>query len=319
MRVLVTGATGFVGYAVAVALGAAGHEVVALSRSDRGLPPGVERVAGDLLDPASVTEAVAAADVEAVCHLAALVRMRDSRADPLAYWRTNVGGTLALLEAMTRAGTRRLVAASTCAVYGERAAQPITESAPVEPGSPYGAGKLAADSAISDLADTGAIGAVSLRAFNVAGGSPGRPDRDQTRLVPKVVAVAQGRAPELVVNGDGSVIRDYVHVVDMADAFVRALAACEPGRWTTYNVGGGLRSTVADVVAAAESVAGRSLPVRHAPPAAEPREMRADAARIRADLGWRPRRSQLGQIVRDAFTAAEVAPPPTGGRSARTR
>jgi UDP-glucose 4-epimerase len=308
MRVLVTGATGFVGYAVALALVAAGHDVVALSRSDGGLPPGVERVTGELLDPASVTEAVAAAD--AVCHLAALVRVRDSRADPLAFWRTNVGGTLALLEAMTHTGTRRLVAASTCAVYGERAAQPITESAPAEPSSPYGAGKLAADRAIADLADTGAIGAVSLRAFNIAGASPGRPDRDETRLVPKVVAVAQGRARELVVNGDGSVVRDYVHVADMADAFVRALAACEPGRWTVYNVGGGLRSTIADVIAAAEALAGRPLPVRHDPPAAEPHAMLADAARIRAELGWRPQRSQLARIVQDAFTAAEVDPPP---------
>ena len=115
----------------------------------------------------------------------------------------------------------RLVVASTCAVYGERVAQPITEQALAQPTNPYGTSKLAADRAVADVAATGTIGAISLRAFNIAGASPGRPDDDESRLIPKIVAVAQGRAAELVVNGDGSVVRDYVHVADMADAFVR--------------------------------------------------------------------------------------------------
>ena len=165
--------------------------------------------------------------------------------------------------------------------------------------------KLAADRAVADLAATGSIGAVSLRAFNVAGGLPGHADRDETRLVPKAVAVVQGRAPELVVNGDGGAVRDYVHVADMADAFVRALDACRPGHWTAYNVGSGRRSTIMDVVAAAEAVAGRVLPVRHDPPAAEPAELLADASRIRRDLGWRPESSNLPRIVADAVAAAE--------------
>lgn len=307
MRVLVTGATGFVGYAVASALVDAGHDVVALCRSAADVPDGVARVEGNLLDRASVQSAVVVAEAEAVCHLAALGRVRDSRTDPLTYWRTNVGGTLALLEAMVRAGTKKMVVASTCAVYGERAAQPITESATAEPTNPYGAGKLAADRAIADLATTGAMGAVSLRAFNIAGGLPGRPDRDESRLIPKAVAVAQGRAAELVVNGDGSVIRDYVHVVDMADAFVRALDACEQGVWTAYNVGGGEGSTVAAVIAATEAVSGRPLPVLHNPPADEPRELLADISRIRAELHWQPRRSSLPGIVADAFAAAQGA------------
>lgn len=182
MRVLVTGATGFVGYAVATALVNAGHDVVALCRSAADVREGVARVEGNLLDRASVQSAVAAAEAEAVCHLAALGRVRDSRTDPLSYWRTNVGGTLTVLEAMVRAGTKKLVVASTCAVYGERAAQPITESATAEPTNPYGTGKLAADRAIADLAATGAVGAVSLRAFNIAGGLPAQDPQSSTRV-----------------------------------------------------------------------------------------------------------------------------------------
>ena len=134
-------------------------------------------------------------------------------------------------------------------MYGEPGAARIAEEVSPAPTSPYGSSKLAADRAVADLAATGAIGAVSLRAFNVAGGLPGHADRDETRLVPKAVAVVQGRAPELVVNGDGGAVRDHVHVADMADAFARALDACRPGHWTAYNVGSGRRSTIMDVVA----------------------------------------------------------------------
>ena len=260
-----------------------------------------------MIDDAAVREAFTRR-FDAVCHLAALVQARGSRADPVGYWRTNVGGTLAILQALAaqEGQPARLVVASTCAVYGEPGAARITEDVPPAPANPYGSSKLAADRAVADLAATGAIGAVSLRAFNVAGGLPGHADRDETRLVPKAVAVARGRAPELVVNGDGAVVRDYVHVADMADAFARALDACRPGHWTAYNVGsGGRRSTIMDVVAAAEAVAGRVVPVRHEPPATEPAELKADASRIRRDLGWRPEASDLHRIVADAHAAAE--------------
>lgn len=312
---LVTGATGFVGYAVADRLRHDGHQVWGLVRSagrpdgsppGAGLPAGVARVVADLRDDAAVREAFTPR-FDAVCHLAALVQARGSRADPVGYWRTNVGGTLAILQTLAaqEGPPARLVVASTCAVYGEPGAARITEDVPPHPMHPYGSSKLAADRAVADLAATGAIGAVSLRAFNVAGGLPGHADRDETRLIPKVIAVARGRAPELVVNGDGGVVRDYVHVADMADAFARALGACRPGHWTAYNVGSGRRSTIMDVVAAVEAVAGLVLPVRHDPPAAEPAELLADASRIRRDLGWRPEASDLQRIVADAYAAAE--------------
>jgi len=301
MRVLITGATGFVGYAVAALLVEQGHEVAGLTRSDSSLlPTGVHRIRGDLTRPETLPDAIA--EVDGVCHLAGRTRVRESHDGPLGYWRTNIGATLTLLDALAVTAPTRLVLASTCGVYGEQAAQPIGETSALRPSSPYGTSKLAADQAAADLAATGAIGAISLRAFNIAGGLPGHPDRDETRLIPRLLAVQQGRAPELVVNGDGSAVRDFVHVADMAAAFVLALHACEPGTWRTYNVGSGRASTVGEVISTVESVTGRPVARRHAPAAPEPHKLLADSTLIRAELGWQPHRSSLDEIITDAWT-----------------
>lgn len=310
MKVLVTGAGGFVGYAVAALLVERGHDVLGLTRtSSSRLPDGVQRARGDISNSAAL---VAATDgVDGVCHLAARTRVRESRSDPLGYWHTNVTGTLTLLQAMGETGTARLVLASTCGVYGDQAAQPIDESAPPTPTNPYGTSKLAADYAAMDLAGTGAIGAISLRAFNIAGALPGHPDRDDTRLIPRIVAVQRGTAPELVVNGDGDAIRDFVHVADMAEAFALALDACEPGTTRTYNIGSGRATRVRDVIEVAEQVTGRWVARRHAPAAAEPQELLADSRAIQTDLGWNPRRSGMEEILTDAWTAAAEVHSPT--------
>jgi UDP-glucose 4-epimerase len=301
MRVLVTGAAGFVGYAVAALLVDQGHQVTGLTRLGvSALPKGVARLEGDLRIPETLPHSVA--EVDAVCHLAGLTKVRESRTDPVDYWRTNLGGTLAILDRLASAHAGRLVLASTCTVYGEQAEQPISETAPVTPSNPYGTSKLAADQAAADLAATGAIGAISLRAFNVAGALPGHPDRDTTRLIPQLLAVQQGRAPELVVNGDATAVRDFVHVADMAAAFVLALHACEPGSWRAYNVGSGRPSTVNDVIATAETVTGRPVPRRHTAPAHEPATLLADSTRIRSELGWQPEKSSLPTIISDAWT-----------------
>jgi UDP-glucose 4-epimerase len=301
MKVLVTGAAGFVGYAVAALLVEQGHEVTGLTRSGASaLPKGVQRLEGDLCTPESLPAAVA--EVDGVCHLAGLTKVRQSRTGPLDYWRTNVGGTLAILDRLASIRARRLVLASTCTVYCEQAQQPINETAAVAPSSPYGTSKLAADQAAADLAATGAIGAISLRACNVAGALPEHPDRDTTRLIPQLLAVQQGRAPELVINGDGTAVRDFVHVADMATAFVLALHACEPGSWRAYNVGSGRPSTVHDVIITAETVTGRPLPRRHIAVAHEPTTLVADSTRIRSELGWRPKKSSLPEIISDAWT-----------------
>ena len=302
MKVLVTGAAGFLGYAVAALLVKQGHEVTGLTRSGTSaLPKGVQRLQGDLHTPETLPRAVA--EVDGVCHLAGLTKARESRTAPVDYWRTNVGGTLAILDRLASVRAGRLVLASTCLVYGAQAQQPISETAVLAPNSPYGTSKLAADQAAADLAATGAIGAISLRAFNVAGALPGHPDRDTTRLIPQLLAVQQGQAPELVVNGDGTAVRDFVHVADMATAFVLALRACEPGTWRAYNVGSGHCSTVLDVIATAETVTGRPVPRRHIAAAHEPATLLADSTRIRSELGWQPRKSSLSQIISDAWAA----------------
>jgi len=302
MRILVTGAAGFVGYAVASLLVEHGHTVTGLTRSPTaGLPASVHRHVSDLLEPKTLT----AGEFDGVCHLAGLAQVRESRTDPLRYWQTNVGGVLSLLEWLPTVGAERLVIASTCAVYGEPERQPIDEAAPEKPSSPYGSSKLAADRAAADLAATGRIGAITLRAFNITGAIPGRPDHDTTRLIPKLLAVARGEAPEITINGDGSIIRDYLHVRDMAAAFALAFDACRTGTWRVYNVGSGHPTSISDVINAVESITGHSVARRHAPAAPEPPELRAEVGRVRTELNWQPNSSSIETIISDAWSALD--------------
>lgn len=306
MRVLVTGATGLLGHAVTSTLVNRGHRVITLSRHDKDVPDAADRhITADVRSSTDMRSAVA--EVDAVCHLAALAQVRDSISRPLEYWKTNVVGTLNVLEALTLSATReapkRLVISSTGAVYGTPDRQPINEDETPAPSNPYAATKLAADMAAAHTAsaNSGTVGATSLRAFNIAGASTNRTDIDMTRLIPKMLAVQAGKADELVINGDGSAVRDFVHVEDMADAFARALDACTPGEWRAYNIGSGRRTTVREVIEVAAAVTGHSVPVRHALPAPEPPILVADASRARAALGWHPEKSDLKTILTDAW------------------
>ncbi|WP_306991441.1 NAD-dependent epimerase/dehydratase family protein [Amycolatopsis thermophila] len=307
MRVLVTGAAGYLGHAVVAALAERGHEPVAFVRDAANAPRQAAAMAvGNVEDPASLREAIR--DVDGVCHLAARARVRESLADPLPYWRTNVNGTLNVLEALTdRDAPAKLVLASTAAVYGTPTTQPINEDAPIAPTNPYGATKAAADLAAANVAATGQLGVTSLRAFNIAGAVDGHPDRDFTRLIPKVLAVQAGLADELGVNGDGSAVRDFVHVADMAHAFVLAIESCTPGEWRAYNVGSGRETSINDVLAAAEQITGRPVRITRNPPANEPRVLLADSQRIRDELGWQAPNSDLSQILSDGWKALTSA------------
>ena len=285
MRVLVTGAGGYVGGAAVEALRDAGHEPVPF--------------AGDVLDAAAVRDAVAG--VAGVVHLAALSRVREADADPERCRRVNVGGTEVVLGALEAAAARRgtplrLVLASSAAVYGKAREVPIPETAAVAPLGPYAASKADAERAVAARVGD-RLGAVVLRIFNAAGAAGGRGDGDATRLVPRVLAVAAGTAPQLEVNGDGRAVRDYVHVRDVGDAVPLALDAARPGTHAVFNLGA-TPASVLDVVAAAERVTGRPVPVVHLPrnPGEAP-DLRADTTAARTRLGWVARRSALDELV----------------------
>jgi UDP-glucose 4-epimerase len=306
MKVLVTGGFGFVGWALTRCLLDAGHQVAMLTRGTAGCPPpGAVAITADLRDAPALVEAIRPGGYDGVCHLAALTRPRDSMADPLAYWDVNVAGTLNVLKAIAGPPGQpspRVVFASTNIVYGSRSEGALSETLPPHPESPYAASKAAAERLLRDVAGTGAISATVLRVFNASGAVAGRPDRDTARLIPNILRVARGELPALSVNGDGGVRRDYTHVLDVAEAFRLALEDNRPGI-STYNVGTGKGTSITELVAVAESVTGRDIPVQHLPPRAEPQTSVADPTRIMADLGWRPDHSSLTRILRDAWAA----------------
>lgn len=302
MRVLVTGAGGYVGRAVVSALSTAGHEVAALVHHPDGEIPGAaaEYVA-DIGAARELDRALRGA--EAVCHLAGLTRARDSWTEAARYFEVNAGGTATLLRAMEAAGVGRLVFASTGAIYGSPDRQPMGEELPDDPPHPYAASKAAAEAVIGWQARTVSLAATVLRLFNAAGGI----DPDSTRIVPRVLAAAGGGTP-LEVNGDGSAVRDYLHIADAADAFLAAVEHRQRGGTVErYNIGSGHGASVLDVVAAAEQATGKHVQVVHKPAAAESQRLVCDPARALAELGWKPRRSSLEVIVADAWTATAPA------------
>ncbi|MEJ2852817.1 MULTISPECIES: NAD-dependent epimerase/dehydratase family protein [unclassified Saccharothrix] len=270
MRVLVTGSRGYLGRRVVEQLVTAGHDVVPFAGDVRTaeVPP-----------------------CDGIVHLAALVRIRESFTVPLDYYDVNVTGTLRLL----RAGAPRFVLASTAGVYGTPTGPVLAEDHPRVPTNPYAATKAAAEDAVTWAARTGTAATV-LRLFNVAGGG----DRDDTRLITRVCGAASGRLPAPEVYGDGTAVRDFVHVRDAARAFVLALETAEPGHCEAYNVGA-TPASVNEVLDAAERVTGRPIPVvRHPAHPGETHVLRADTAKLRA-LGWAPRESGLAEIVADQW------------------
>ncbi|MFI9405439.1 NAD-dependent epimerase/dehydratase family protein [Nocardia sp. NPDC052316] len=297
MRVLVTGANGYLGGAVVKQLRAGGHEVIGLVRGAGTPGAGPVRTA-DLLDPEALAAAVR--DIDVVCHLAGLTRVRESLADPLRYFEVNVGGTVALLRAMAAAQVGGLVFASTASIYGTPDRQPMSEELPDRPPHPYAASKAAAESVIAAQAATGQLAAVVLRLFNIAGGA----DPDPTRIVPRILAVAAGDEPRLTINGDGTAVRDYVHIEDAATAFAAAVTHLpQRGACRRYNIGSGGGTSVAELVAEVTRLTGRTIAVEHRPAAQEPPVLVSDSGRAHRELCWQATSSDLNTILRDGWAA----------------
>jgi UDP-glucose 4-epimerase len=305
VRVLVTGATGFLGREVTHQLTAVGHEVVALTRGPSTVPGAPQTVRGDLTDLASVRNALAqAGPVEVVCHLAALTQARDSRRDPLRYWDLNTAGTLRILQAVAeRSMPVRVILASSGAVYGTGQSSPIPEDAATAPTSPYGRSKAAAEELLSDAAAADLVSGVVLRTFNLAGASRGMPDTDTTRVIPAALAVATGDLDAFAVNGTGEVVREYTHVGDVARAYLAAIERPMPSPFSVYNVGSGHGSSVLDVLDVVRAVTGHAIPVDHRPAQDEPASLIGDVTRAAADLDWTPKHSDLAELVADAWAA----------------
>jgi UDP-glucose 4-epimerase len=314
MRVLVTGGAGYIGSVVAAQLVAAGHEVTVLDDLSTGhadaVPAGATFVKGTLRDCAAE---VLADGTEAVLHFAAKSQVGESVAEPARYWSTNLGGTIALLEAMREIAVRTIVFSSTAAVYGEPERIPITETDPTRPASPYGATKVAVDTTLAEFARLYGFGAVSLRYFNVAGAHRagdgtwyGERHNPESHLIPSVLAsVAAGRRVQLFGDDyptpDGTCIRDYIHVTDLADAHLRALASCRPGQHRVYNLGSGTGYSVRQVIDVCAEVTGTEIGVDVTPRRpGDPAVLVASSERITAELGWHAERD-LRAMAADAW------------------
>jgi len=322
MRVLVTGGAGYIGSVVAAQLVAAGHDVVVLDDLSTGfadaVPPGATFVKGTLRDCAAE---VLADGVEAVLHFAAKSLVGESVANPAKYWSGNLGSTVALLEAMREIGIRTIVFSSTAAVYGEPEHTPITETAPTRPTSPYGASKIAVDATLTEFSRLYGFGAVSLRYFNVAGAHRsaqgtwlGERHDPETHLIPNVLAgVTEGRRVQIFGDDyptpDGTCLRDYIHVTDLADAHLRALGACRPGQHRIYNLGNGTGFSVREVIEVCREVTGADIPADVGPRrAGDPAVLVASSERIQSELGWRAARD-LRAMAADAWSFTQARTP----------
>ncbi len=303
MKILVTGGAGYVGSHCARALVEAGHDVVVFDDLIKGhrkaVPARASLVVGDLADASLVDRTLVEGRFDAVMHFAAWSEVGESVAEPLRYYQNNVANSVALLDAMRRHKVGRFIFSSSCSVYGIPPKLPITESMPRIPINPYGRTKLAIEWAMEDSATAWGLGATALRYFNAAGasvdGSIGEDHDPESHIIPRVLTVALGRCAAIDIFGDdypthdGTCIRDYVHVEDLAAVHRIAVENQPPAAFRAYNVGTGSGVSVTELVTAAREVTGHPIPTRKAPRRpGDPPELVADASRIMADFRWKP-------------------------------
>ncbi len=316
MHILVCGGAGYIGSHMARWLALRDHRVTVLDNLSTGHREAVqwgELVEADVLDPASLARAFEGRRFDAVMHFCARSLVGESVADPYAYYAANVTGTLNLLETMRGQGVDRLVFSSTAAVFGHPERERIDEDHPKQPINPYGASKLMVERILADAAAAYGLRSVALRYFNAAGASPeatiGESHSPETHLIPNVLRAALGSGGGLKVFGedydthDGTCVRDYVHVDDLAEAHLRALSLIDhqPGAHT-FNLGNGRGFSVREVIAAAERVSGRSIPFEMLPRrAGDPAVLVAASDKARASLGWVPAYDRLEPILETAL------------------
>ena len=331
MKLLVTGGAGYIGGVVTHALVEAGHHVVVLDDLSTGfaetVPAGVEfhrlpvHEVGRVLTPG--------AGFEGVLHFAAKIEVGESVARPDLYWDVNVGGTMAVLNAARAAGTQRMLFSSTGSMYDPTSVVPLPgggfskldEDAVIRPKNPYAATKLAVDLMLDGECEAFGLGAASLRYFNASGAvltgqgvRLGERHTPESHLIPIVLQVAGGKRDELMMYGDdyptpdGTCVRDYIHVADLATAHLLALEAAKPGKHEVYNLGNGDGYSVKQVIDAAREVTGRPIPVKLAPRRpGDPAATVAASDKAHRDLGWQPARPDLRDIIADAWTFHQSA------------
>lgn len=322
-----TGGAGYIGSHTVKALIEAGHEVVVFDDLSTGHEEAVKRISagiplvkGDVTRAEDLERALGAHEVDAVMHFAAKSLVGESMQNPAKYYQNNVAGGVTLLEALRAHGVKTIIFSSTAAVYGEPEETPIAESHPLRPTSVYGRTKLMFEEMLRDYSQVYGLRYAALRYFNAAGADPagaiGEDHNPETHLIPIVLQTALGQRDAVTIFGtdydtpDGTCIRDYIHVTDLADAHVRALeglaAGAPPG---VYNLGNGNGFSVRQVIEAAERVVGRPIPVREgARRAGDPAVLVAGSGKAKAELGWTPRYPDLDEIVRTAWAWHQAHP-----------
>ena len=316
MRIFVAGGAGYVGSHCVRRLVAAGHEVTVYDNLSAGHRQAVDRgaafVPGDLADRAALDRVLATGGFDAAMHFAAFLNVGESVTEPLKYWQNNVVNTLNLLQVMQAHGVKRFVFSSTCAVYGEPEELPIVETLPKTPINPYGSTKLAVETMLAHSATAWGLGSVALRYFNAAGaaadGSIGEDHDPEIHLIPLVLQVALGQRENIKVFGtdyptpDGTCIRDYVHVEDLAEAHRLAVQACQPDHAEAFNVGTGRGNSVLEIIATAREVTGHAIPLVTTPRRpGDPPSLYADSDKISRAYGWCPLYQDIRRIVETAW------------------
>jgi UDP-glucose 4-epimerase len=314
MKVLLTGGAGYIGSHVVRAVRGAGHTPIVYDNLSKGHAESLEAdlIVADVSDGAALRVALEENEIDAVIHFAAFIEAGESVGEPGKYFRNNTVAGLTLLEAMRETNVKRLVFSSTAAVYGQPPVVPIEEDSPLVPINPYGSSKLCVEYMLRAYAQAYGMGFVALRYFNVAGADPagdiGEDHTPETHLIPLVLQVPLGKREHITIFGqdydtpDGTCIRDYIHVSDLADAHVLAAGAIEPGMVKVYNLGNGEGFSVKQVIETCRTVTGHSIPVViGSRRAGDPARLVASSARAMRELGWRTKFPRLEEIVTHAW------------------